>query len=50
MRVLPGERSSTKPVSEDRKAPPNNNGPGGTGPPGSTTPDCTADPTAPGCP
>jgi len=32
------------------KAPPNNNGPGGTGPPGSTTPpDCTANPTQPGC-
>ena len=25
MRVLPGERSSTKPLPEDRKAPPNNN-------------------------
>jgi beta-lactam-binding protein with PASTA domain len=37
------------------KAPPNNgnnngNGNGGTGPGGSTTPDCTADPTQPGCP
>src|SRR4051812_15211477 len=31
------------------KAPPNNNGPGGTGP-GGTTQDCTVDPTAPGCP